>query len=103
MPSPDPYIVCHIMSKTKASESKSKPQKEDSEPVLTVFEDHEVPYAVLNNALTRLVTILEKPLVGKESFTAVKLKKDHVEFLVIMHPLILSYYIYINYFNIFTV
>ena len=84
------------MIKTKASASKSKPQKEDSEPVLTVFEDHEVPYAVLNNALSRLVTILEKPLVGKESFPPVKLKKDHIEFLVNLHtPTLLYLYLYL--------
>lgn len=72
-------------SKKKPNETGTETKNEDSEPVLTVFDDHEVPYSVLNDALTRLVKIVEKPLVGKETFPPVKLKKDQVEFMVQTH------------------
>jgi hypothetical protein len=52
------------------------------EQVLTVFDDQEIPYAVLNSALSRLTKILDEPLVGKETFPPVKLKKEHYEFFV---------------------
>lgn len=51
-------------------------------PVYTFNDDQEIPYAVLNNALTRLVSILDKPLIGKENFPPVKVKKEHIEFMV---------------------
>ena len=51
-------------------------------PVYTLYDDQEISYTALNNALTRLVKILDKPLAGKETFPPVKLNKEHIEFLV---------------------
>lgn len=56
--------------------------KRDEEPILTMFDDQEIPYGVLNDALSRFVKILDEPLVGKETFPPVKLDKAHVDFLV---------------------
>ena len=56
-------------------------EKEEGQ-VFTVFDDQEIPYAILNNALGRLTKILDRPLVGKETFPPVKLKKEHMEFFV---------------------
>ena len=54
----------------------------NEEPSLTVFDDQEIPYAVLNSALGRLTKILDQPLAGKEAFPPVKLKKEHIDFFV---------------------
>ena len=56
--------------------------KEEEGQVYTVFDDQEIPYAVLNSALGRLTKILDQPLVGKETFPPAKLNKEHVDFLV---------------------
>lgn len=50
--------------------------------IFTVFDDQEIPYATLNNALSRLTKILDEPLAGKETFPPVKLKKEHIDFFV---------------------
>ena len=72
------------------------------EPILTMFDDHEIPYATLNNALSRLVKVLDAPLAGKETFTPVKLKKEHVDFFVNFHFLIFIF-IFIFIFILFPV
>lgn len=53
--------------------------------IISVFDEQEVPFATLNRSLHRLADILEQPRVGKESIPAIKLKKEHVEFLVIYY------------------
>lgn len=63
-------------------EKKEEGEKEDAQ-VYTVFDDQEIPYAVLNSALGRLTKILDQPLAGKETFPPAKLKKEHIDFLVI--------------------
>ena len=55
---------------------------EEAAPVYTLYDDQEIPYATLNNALSRLVKILDKPLNEKEAFPPLKLVKEHVDFLV---------------------
>lgn len=62
-------------------EKKEEGEKEEAQDY-TVFDDQEIPYAVLNSALGRLTKILDEPLAGKETFPPVKLKKEHIEFLV---------------------
>jgi hypothetical protein len=62
------------------------PQNKTSEsntPILTVFDDHEIPFATLNNALSRLTSILEATSTAKETFAPIKIKKEHVDFLVL--------------------
>lgn len=56
--------------------------KDEEGQVFTVFDDQEIPYAVLNSALGRLTKILDQPLAGKETFPAIKLKKEQVDFFV---------------------
>lgn len=51
-------------------------------PVYTFNDDQEISYVTLNNALKRLVTILDEPIKGQEALPNVKLVKEHVEFLV---------------------
>lgn len=59
-----------------------KESKKEEEQIFTVFDDQEIPYALLNSALGRLTKILDQPLAGKETFPPVKLKKEHIEFFV---------------------
>lgn len=67
------------MSKKEKKESSGN----DEEPVFTVFDDQEIPYATLNSALTRLAAILDRPTEKKkETFSVIKLKKEHVDFMV---------------------
>lgn len=54
----------------------------NEESIMTMFDDQEIPYTVLNNALSRLIKVLDEPLVGKETFPPVKQKKEHIDFLV---------------------
>ena len=64
---------------------------EEAAPVYTLNDDQEIPYATLNKALTRLVAVLDKPLIGREGFPPSKLKREHVDFLVSHTPLIYNY------------
>lgn len=63
-------------------------EKEEEAQVFTVFDDQEIPYATLNSALGRLTKILDQPLAGKETFPAVKLKKEHIDFFVSLNLMI---------------
>ena len=68
--------------------------EEASSPFYTLYDDQEIPYATLNNALLRLVKILDKPLNAKESFPPVKLVKEHVDFLVSFNTEFIFFYSY---------
>jgi hypothetical protein len=56
-------------------------QETHSPSGLTVFDEHEVDFYKLNNALTRMVTIVDSSLKSRTATRPVlKLNKDHVEF-----------------------
>ena len=62
-------------------EKKEEGVQEEAQ-VYTVFDDQEIPFAVLNSALGRLTKILDQPLAGKEIFPPVKVKREHIDFFV---------------------
>lgn len=49
----------------------------------SVFDEQEVDYVTLDKCLTKLFAVMDQPWPGKEKFSAVKLNREHVEFLVI--------------------
>lgn len=53
-----------------------------SYPGISVLDEQDVDYLSLDRNLTRLLKIIQQPWEGKETFAAVKLNREQVEFLV---------------------
>lgn len=53
-----------------------------SYPGISVLDEQDVDYLSLDRNLVRLLKIIEQPWEGKETFPAVKLNREQVEFLV---------------------
>lgn len=49
---------------------------------VTMFDEQEFDFYVLEKALVKAVKITEMPWAGKESFVPIKIKKENVELLV---------------------
>jgi hypothetical protein len=64
----------------------NKAANAEAPAVISVFDEQEVDYVVLDRCLSKLLVMMEKPWPGKEKLAAVKLNREHVEFIV--RPLI---------------
>lgn len=49
---------------------------------LSVFDEQEVDYVILDRCLSKILVMMEQPWPGKEKFPPVKLNREHIDFLV---------------------
>ena len=64
---------------------------------LSVFDEQEVDYVTLDRCLSKLMVMMDQPWPGKEKVPAVKLNREHVEFLVRLVLMVARIYFYVTF------